>query len=172
MNLTPRLLSASLALVLSGCATVSPLTTPYSADDAPERSSDTAVFISIEQQHSSDQRLSKRVLSTIQKIDGRDVRCDWSAGCPVWARVGAGHHTFTVRYRADFSYSGGRWLEGTLEVDVQDMKPRHVYRLKYFHDASSLKVWARAEDLGENSTQGIWFPLLGVPNAKYFPAVF
>ena len=172
MNPGFHILTASIALALSGCATDSPLTTPYSADGASGRLADTAVFIAIEQHNSSDQRLSKPVISTIQKIDGREVRCDWNAGCPVWARVGAGHHTFTVRYRADFSYSGKRWLEGTMEVEVPDMKPRHVYLLRYSHDASSMKVWARTEDLGESSNQGIWFPLLGVPNAKHYPPTF
>jgi hypothetical protein len=131
---------------------------------------ETAIFVS------ADQRTSEPVLSTLVAVDGRKVNCDFNAGCPVWARVSAGSHVFTIKYRADFhgvtGVTNSGHKETELEAVVPEMKPRHVYVARYTRSLSDNTVSIRVEDLGENPKFALRFPLFGTPNPQYYPAEF
>ena len=167
MNRT-YLLPCLLALALAGCGT-NPLTTPYAAHPSEIKRSETAILISMDRQG------SPPLLATLVEIDGKAVDCDWNAGCPVWARTSPGAHKFTIRYRTDFYGAPGVTSSGhkfaTLSVDVQDMRPRHVYVVRYIRDFTSNTVRAEVQDMGERAKTGILFPF-GVANPAEYLAEF
>lgn len=71
------------------------------------------------------------------------------------------HLQFSVRYAANFAWnlqsSGYKFAD--VDVEVKDMRPRHVYVARYTESAG--KVQVTVEDLGENPNYGITLGLDG-----------
>lgn len=158
---------AAVAALLSACAAQNPLVTPYEAHTPDVAKRETAVLVAMDRQG------QPPLLATLVEIDGQQVACDGTAGCPVWARLEPGTHDVVVRYRTDPSSgtAAGTAQPASLSLRVRDMKPRHVYLIRYERDASSSTVSARIEDLGENARTGILFPV-GAKNPTEYLADF
>jgi hypothetical protein len=71
-----------------------------------------------------------------------------------------------VRYSTDFRLAlpSINYRLANLEVEVKDMKPRHVYVARYRESGNGVAVYV--EDLGENPEYGVWIGLEGA-NRKY-----
>lgn len=155
---------------LAGCAT--PHVSPHEAVPPETPKASTAILIAIEQRNSPDQRYTPASLPVVKGLDGKALNCDWNAGCPVWIRVLPGDHQFEIFYRADFNYVGSAWNEATIKLDVPKMRAGHVYVARYSLDRTNKTVSARVEDLGEKPNFGLWYPFLGVQNARQITAEF
>lgn len=148
-------------LTLSGCAYHH---TPYAMYEGSPPLANTAVFAAV------DEKQTKHVAIGIQLIDGREPSC-WQVGCPIWTRVLPGSHKFSVRYSSNFGLSAGMisYQRANLEIEVKDMKARHVYVARYRESSSGVSVFV--EDLGENPEFGVWVGLEGA-NRKYHRVTF
>jgi len=164
-----RLAPLIVATLLSACGT-SPMVTPLAMHAPGLAQSESSIFVSV------DQRTNEPVLSTLLAVDDRPVECHFNAGCPVWTRVSAQGHEFSILYRANFYGLPGVTTSGheeaVLKVKVDEMKPRHVYVARYFREHSTNNVSVRVEDLGENPKFALRVPLFGTSNPSYFPAEF
>jgi hypothetical protein len=133
---------------------------PYVAyADTHHPLSDTSVF--------STQGLHGNTLGQIVRIDGAPTSCA-QAGCPMWARVIPGDHTFRIRYSILYL---GRTLMGEAEFPIAGMRPRHVYEANFRVDPQQTEFRANAKDLGENPDYGVLAGLKGV-NQKYHRVSF
>jgi len=132
-------------------------------DGSPPKG-ETAVFASL------DDSSAKYNDSRIYIADGKKPSCI-EVGCPYWVRVLPGTHTFVVRYTSDatwsFQHSGYRYAD--LTIEVRDMKPRHVYVVRYRQLANDVQY--AVEDLGENPKYGITLGLKGA-NQAFYPVEF
>ena len=156
-----RLLAIFVLSALSGCAFHH---TPYAMYEGAPSLAETTVFAAV------DDKQTKHVAIGIQQIDGKEPSC-WQVGCPIWTRVLPGTHKFSVRYSSNFGLAGGMisYQRADLEVEVKDMKPRHVYVARYRDSGGRVSVLV--EDLGENPQFGVWVGLEGA-NRKYHPVNF
>lgn len=122
---------------------------------------DTAVFASFD-----------RTLSTggpqIELVDGKKTSCA-EVGCPRWVRVLPGKHVFYIR-DSHFGGPGSFSTFQTFTIELEDMKPRHVYVPHYQQYGGRISNWT-VEDLGENPDFGITIGREGV-NQKYYPVKF
>ena len=111
--------------------------TPYIAySDENRPLSDTAVFTALDKDRISESRITH--------VNGIPTVC-WEVGCPYWVRVAPGTNTVTIKY----IIPGLTIIKyANIDVTVQNMKPRHVYRALYASDGDMVSV--RYEDLGEN----------------------
>lgn len=151
------LLPLILSLAMSACAFH---LTPYVAySDTQHPLSDTSVF--------STQGLKGNTLGQIVGVDGKPTSCA-QAGCPLWARVTPGDHTFRIRYSILYL---GRTLSGEVDFPVAGMQPRHVYEANFRVDPQQTEFRADAKDLGENPDYGVLAGLKGV-NQKYHRVSF
>ena len=151
-----RIASVLVLLAVSGCAYHH---APYAMYEGTPELSNTSVFAAV------DEKQTKQVGVEIQLIDGKEPSC-WQVGCPIWARVLPGTHKFLVRYSTDFRLAlpSINYRLANLEVEVKDMKPRHVYVARYRESGNGIAVYV--EDLGENPEYGVWIGLEGA-NRKY-----
>jgi hypothetical protein len=126
--------------------------------------SETAVFASL------DDKSTKENDSRIYSVDGKEPSCI-EVGCPYWVRILPGTHTFVVRYASDFywSYQQSGHNYASLTIEVKDMKPRHVYVVRYRQLQKDVQYVV--EDLGENPKYGITLGLKGA-NQAYYPVEF
>lgn len=148
---------------LSGCAAgPHPSLTPYAAHPPSMEKKDTTVLIAMDRQG------TPHFLATVRKIDGQDVACHWNYGCPLWARLSPGDHRFVIRYQSDLavlsspSQTSSQLKFVDLEVAVNDMRPTHVYVVRYLRANGA--VSPTVEDMGERPKSGIMWPI-GVPSA-------
>jgi hypothetical protein len=155
------LATISIALGVTGCAFHHK---PYVAHDPGTPLHQTAVFSVVTETAATAGALE------IIAIDGKELSCA-QAGCPVWARVAPGKHTFALRFRGDYSIQGGtiNWKTATLSVDVADMRSRHVYHALHERTASGVQVKVR--DLGERPHHGVSIGLEGA-NRKFHAVEF
>lgn len=146
----------SCLLVLSGCAVNQAPAIMYS-EKTPIN--DTAVFAAFDRTDRGPH---------IELVDGKKTPCA-EAGCPAWVRVLPGKHVFSIR---DARYGGPGSVNAFqfFTIELQDMKPRHVYATHYQQYGGSISNWT-VEDLGENPDFGITLGLEGV-NKKYYPVKF
>ena len=103
-------------------------------------------------------------------MDGKPTSCA-QAGCPVWARVAPGKHTFTLRFNGDYRLDAGfiKWQTAVITAEVESMKARHVYFGQQVFSPGHVAV--RVRDLGERPNHGISVGLEGA-NRKYHPVTF
>lgn len=153
------ILLISMSIIASGCASQSFHETPYVTYSEGNSLSNTTVFSAVSR--------SPQAVAKITAIDGVSTTC-WDLkvrDCPYWARLLPGDHTF----RIDFVAVGGAALVMTnprVDVQVKDMKARHVYTAHYVIIGNELRV--DVEDLGENPDFGI---ILG-RSRTHFPVKF
>lgn len=162
LSIFSRLLVTVLAsLTLFGCAFHQ---TPYAMYEGTPSFANTTVFVAI------DEKQTKHTVVGIQLIDGKEPSC-WQVGCPIWTRLLPGTHKFTVRYSTDYGLAASAitYRSAALDIEVKDMKPRHVYVARYRE--SSDQVGVVVEDLGENPDFGIWIGLEGA-NRKHYKVSF
>jgi hypothetical protein len=133
--------------------------TPFVTYQGNHPLSDTAVFSMINRQSGGND------LGQILNVDSIKTSC-WKVGCPIWVRVLPGDHAFIIRYSV---FYGLGQKSGVASVDIQDMKPRHVYQANFIDNSNSFRV--AYEDLGENPKYGITLGLKGY-NQSYFPLQF
>jgi len=133
------LIAGASTLTLSGCAFH---TAPFVTYSDPGRPlSDTSVF-------SVRGFQAGGALSQIYAVDGAATSC-WQVGCPIWVRVLPGSHSFHIKYSI-FNNGIASHLVGEADVEVKDMKARHVYLMTSVA-AANLKTFSTAtKDLGEN----------------------
>ncbi|MCO5400749.1 hypothetical protein [Ralstonia soli] len=148
---------------ISGCAFHK---TPYVMYEGNPPLSTTTVF------SASDHTQTKHIVARITQVDGKDTSC-FQVGCPIWVRVLPGSHTFTIRYTANIALMGPVITStvATVNIEVVDMKPMHVYEARYqeFYDQKRLN--ATFADLGEKPKVGLWLGLKGV-NQEFYPVSF
>jgi hypothetical protein len=126
---------------LAGCASTFHQAPFIAYEDKSRPLSDTSVFSALDKDRRSESRIAR--------VDGVPTSC-FQVGCPYWVRVPPGRHVFTVNYLVP-GLSSSKYAD--VEVIVEDMKPRHVYRATYIGDGAS--VAASVQDLGENPDYGI-----------------
>jgi hypothetical protein len=150
-----------LSLTVTGCAFHQQ---PYVMHAGNTPQSETAVFASL------DDRSTKFNDSRILSVNGKKTPCA-QVGCPYWVRVTPGSHTFKVRYTSNHHWNlhSSGYSVAELDVALDDMKPRHVYVLRYLERND--EVVAFAEDLGENPDYGITLGLEGV-NKRFYKVDF
>jgi hypothetical protein len=129
--------------LLSGCAFHK---TPHVMYEGDHPLSDTAVFSSFDDKAGPAREMAARIHS----VDGNKASCV-QVGCPYWVRVLPGTHSFAVTYATDWNLN--YHLEANLDIVVADMKPRHVYVVRYRTDGGG--VAQIVEDLGENPDWGL-----------------
>ena len=161
-SIATRVLVTLLAsLTVVGCAFHH---APYAMYEGSPSIADTTVFAAV------DDKQTKHTAIGIQLIDGKEPSC-WQVGCPIWTRLSPGTHNFSVRYSTDFGLATGAitYRRADLEIEVKDMKPRHVYVARYKESSGRIAVFV--EDLGENPEFGVWVGLEGA-NRKYHRVSF
>lgn len=142
-----RFLCALLVTIASGCASSGP---PMMYEDKQRPLSNTSVFSSWSE--------DPREIAEIKKVDGIDINCAM-AGCPLWVRVTPGKHVFTIRY--NFYVPGSpTYLTGTHDLEIPDMKAKHVYVARFQVSGNTLKT--SIQDLGENPNYTLTSGLKGV----------
>lgn len=148
------------ALLMAGCAVHHK---PYVAHDPSIPLNQTAVFSVV-----TDTPAAGAL--EIIAIDGKETSCV-QAGCPVWARVAPGKHTFALRFRGDYTVQAGsiHWKTATLSVEVPEMRSRHVYHAVHQRTGSSVQV--KVNDLGERPHHGLHIGLEGA-NRKFHRVEF
>jgi hypothetical protein len=142
---------AALSMAISGCAFHA---APFVAYEGSLPLAQTAVFSAL------DQRAQNFNDTRIRFVNGKETSCA-QAGCPYWVRVPPGTQSFQIRYTAHFQWnlhsSGYKYADATIEV--KDMKPRHVYVVRYEEHNGNVRM--TVEDLGENPNYGISLGLEG-----------
>ena len=148
-------------LTLGGCAFHQ---SPYLTYSEKLNLNETAVFSSL------DDKAVTFNESRIHLVDGTKTSCV-QVGCPYWVRVKPGKHTFKVVYTSNHSWdlNSSGYSVSNLEITVDDMKPKHVYVMRFSEKEGKLSYFV--EDLGENPEYGITLGLKGV-NEKYYPVKF
>jgi len=138
--------------------------TPYITYEENVDIAETAVFSALDETstHYNDTR--------VFGVDGVQPSCA-QVGCPYWVRVIPGKHVFHVRYTSDphWNYMSSGFNYANLEVVLEDMKPRHVYVMRFSRNGD--EIGYRVEDLGENPEYGIMLGLKGA-NQKYHRVQF
>jgi len=127
--------------VASGCAFHH---APYVTYEGDVPLAETAVFVA------QDEKATLMHVSRVRAVDGKGTSCA-QVGCPFWVRVLPGSHSFSVEYTSQWTAS--RHQYANLDVAVADMKPRHVYVVRYREKDES--VQQAVEDLGENPDFGL-----------------
>jgi hypothetical protein len=148
-------------LLVTGCAFHQK---PFVAYDAAVPLNQTSVFSVVAEGTATNGLLE------IVAIDGRSTSCA-EAGCPVWARVTPGSHTFKLRFNSNYKLEGPfiKWQTATMDVNVAEMKALHVY---HAHPTLTLEsVNVSVSDLGERPKHGIHLGLEGA-NRKFYPLEF
>ena len=145
-------------LMLAGCAFH---TKPYVAYEGSHQLSNTSVL--------SVGAGDGNSLAGIAKADGKGTSCA-QAGCPYWVRVLPGKHTFQISYKI-FDNGIASHRVGETELTLDDMKPKHVYEVRFEATADKSGFRATATDLGENPEYGITLGLKGA-NQKYHRVSF
>jgi hypothetical protein len=148
-------------ILLSACAFHQ---TPYVAYEGTHALEDTAVLASF------DEHSAKFNDSRIFAVDGKTTSCI-EVGCPYWVRVLPGDHKFLVRYTSNFGWNlnGSNYSFANLAVETKEMKPRHVYVLRYQEVDRYVKYVV--QDLGERPDFAITLGLQGA-NQKRYPVQF
>ena len=126
--------------------------------------SETAVFSAM------DERFTTQHAAQVKAVDGNKTSCA-QAGCPFWVRVLPGRHVFSVYFTSDHSWSMTRssYKYVDLEIEINDMRPRHVYVVRY--KAEGDQITYTVEDMGENPDYGLTLGPEGV-DQEYFPVEF
>lgn len=159
-------LTALVAFVtLAGCAFHA---APYAMYDGTPELANTTVFSAVDYRHEEYPGIEAQYSTIgIRQVDGKEPSC-WQNGCPVWVRVLPGAHTFRVRIATDIKlvWHEIAYRQAELEIEVKDMKPRHVYVAHYRYSIDEQRIIADINDLGENPEFGISLGLNGV-NRKY-----
>ena len=132
-----------LALALSSCTSVrlyNPQPDKMYEGDLPL--SDTAVF------SAHDELSAVCLAATVQMVDSNKTS-RWTF--PMWVRVAPGNHSFVVQCTTEASrgFNEVSRKYANLEIEVPDIKPRHVYVAHYEEVAGKIRI--TTEDLGENS---------------------
>lgn len=153
-----RLCIVAACLATSGCmATFNQ--TPYVTYQGTRPLSDTSVFSTAD--------LPGDALGQILSIDGVKASC-WKVGCPIWARVTPGSHSFVIRYRV-FNNGIYSYKQGFKELKINNMAARHVYVAVFTDYGKTYSVGYK--DLGENAKYGVTLGLKGY-NREFFPVKF
>ena len=158
MKITNTTLTVICALTMAGCSFHK---SPYPMYEGSVTLSKTAVFSAF------DTAQTKFFDARITHVDGKETSCAL-AGCPYWVRVLPGDHTFRIVYKFNFGMNAGIIgnLAATTTLDLQDMKPLHVYETKY--EEAGTKVYFRVKDLGANPSYGL---TIGNALSKEFSSV-
>ncbi len=92
-------------------------------------------------------------IDQIKAVDGIPTTC-WEVGCPWWVRVAPGGHTFTVSYTI-MNNGITSYLRGETEVSLPDMKPKHVYEVRFLVSPDQKFFKGVPIDLGESPDYGV-----------------
>ena len=130
--------------------------------------SDTTVF------SASDHTRTKYIDARVIAVDGKETSCV-QAGCPYWVRVLPGVHTFRVRYTTDLGFGGYKEIVSrvaTVNIEIEDMRPMHVYEARYRESSDKQTLHSGFVDLGERPAKGgLWLGQKGI-NLQYYPVSF
>ena len=134
-----------LAMLLAGCSSMHEA--PLVAYSTQVALADTAIFSSFDELSAATND------SHVLLVDEKKLSA-YDDGNPYWVRVLPGDHKFRVRYAVNQRLGDGSasaWA--FLDIDVDDMKPRHVYVTRYAE--SDGRVRMHVEDLGELTSYSI-----------------
>jgi hypothetical protein len=133
--------TALAALMMVGCH--EQIRPPLMYQDTNHPLSDTAVFTAFNHRGTG--------LGQILSIDGVPTSC-WKAGCPFWARVLPGTHTFKLLYAPVLR-------RGMTAITIE-MKPSHVYEVEFIDNGETFE--AVPADLGEKPNYTYTVGLAGI----------
>lgn len=126
--------------VLSACSSFHQ--TPHIAYAGAIPLAQTAIFASW------DARTATTNDSRVAAVDNRELS-GFTEGNPYWVRVLPGKHVFRIRYTTNhqMTRNGPTYAWAILDLEVDNMQPRHVYVARYSENEGKVRV--TAEDLGE-----------------------